>query len=57
MRTYFAVVKFNFYKILAYPKNLMSKLISDITLKYKVIDIDMLSVPLEDIIEDLFKRE
>lgn len=37
-------------------KNLMPKLISEIASKYNIVDIDMVSIPLEDIIEDLFNR-
>lgn len=37
-------------------KDELSKLIGDITSKYEVLDIDILSTPLEDIIEDLFRN-
>lgn len=37
-------------------KNLMPKLISEIASKYNIVDIDMVSIPLEDIIEGLFNR-
>ncbi len=35
-------------------KELMSKLIADITGQYNVMDIDILTVPLENVIEDIF---
>lgn len=38
------------------PKDIMPKLISEITSNYDCLDIDILAVPLEDIIEDLFNR-
>jgi ABC-2 type transport system ATP-binding protein len=34
----------------------MPKLIADVTAKFNVIDIDILSIPLEEMIEDIFKR-
>ncbi len=35
----------------------MPKLIAEVTSKYPVLDIDIKSIPLEDIIEDLFQRD
>lgn len=38
------------------PKELMPKLISEITSNFDCLDVDILSVPLEDVIEDLFSK-
>jgi len=37
-------------------KELMPKLISDITTKYSIVDIDILTIPLENVIEDIFNK-
>ncbi len=37
-------------------KELMPKLISDITTKYSIKDIDILTIPLENVIEDIFDK-
>lgn len=37
-------------------KELMPKLISDITTKYSIQDIDILTIPLENVIEDIFNK-